>query len=223
MSQLMAEAARILQQTIGAWGFAGVFLAAFLENIFPPLPSEFIMPFAGFLVGRGELDFVGVVLAGTAGMVLGGLPLYYLGMWADAHVIRTGLRRYGRWIGVSERDLDRVLHLFDRHGASIVLFGRLIPLVRTLIAVPAGMDRMPLPKYLFYSTIGSAIWTAVLAYAGVLLGENWEDVLLLVRRYERLAIVAAGIVLVVIVVALVLRRYAQSRATQGSEPDSFVL
>ena len=212
-----------MQQTIGAWGFTGVFLATFLENIFPPLPSEFIMPFAGFLVGRGELDFVSVVVAGTAGMVLGGLPLYYLGMWADAHVIRNGLRRYGRWIGVSERDLDRVLHLFDRHGGAIVLFGRLIPLVRTLIAVPAGMDRMPLPKYLIYSTIGSAIWTAVLAYAGVLLGENWEEVLLLVRRYERAAIVAGVIALAVVVFALAARRYMQSRSIQSGESDTFVL
>jgi membrane protein DedA with SNARE-associated domain len=222
MTELMAQAANFLQQTIGAWGYLGVFLAAFLENIFPPIPSEFIMPFAGFLVGRGELGFVGIVVAGTAGMVLGGLPLYYLGMWADAHVLRSALRRYGRWFGVSERDLDRVLRLFDQHGSAIVLFGRLIPLVRTLIAVPAGMDRMPLPKYLFYSTIGSAIWTAVLAYTGVLLGENWEDVLVFVQRYERFAIVAGIVIVALVAVAIAARRYSQSRSAR-SGVDSFVL
>ncbi len=222
MTELMAQAANFLQQTIGAWGYFGVFMAALLENIFPPIPSEFIMPFAGFLVGRGELSFVGIVVAGTAGMVLGGLPLYYLGMWADAHVLRSALRRYGRWFGVSERDLDRVLRLFDRHGSAIVLFGRLIPLVRTLIAVPAGMDRMPLPKYLFYSTIGSAIWTAVLGYTGVMLGENWEDVLVFVQRYERFAVVAVAVAVALVVIAVVVRRYSQSRATSG-ETDRFVL
>jgi len=160
-------------------GYLGVFLLMLAENVFPPIPSELIMPLAGFVSARGDLNIVLVILVGTAGSVVGALPWYYAGALFGRDRLKRMANRYGRWLTVSSVDIDVASLWFARHGAAAVFFGRLIPAIRTLISVPAGIVNMPLLPFLAYSTIGSLIWTALLAVTGYLLQSQYE----LVEQY----------------------------------------
>jgi membrane protein DedA with SNARE-associated domain len=199
MSQILESIAAFVQSLILQLGYPGVALVMFLENVFPPIPSEVVMPFAGFLVGRGELSFLGIWVAGTLGSVLGAVVLYYVGMWFGDAVIRGFLRRYGKWIMTSEADYDRALNIFEKYGNAVVFFGRLIPLVRSIISLPAGANHMPLPRFLLFTTLGAAIWSGVLAYAGVVLGKNWGQIIDFVDKYQDLTVIMLVALTVLIV------------------------
>lgn len=157
-------------------GYVGVFLLMALENIFPPLPSELIMPFAGFVVSKGALNFWIVLLAGTAGSVAGALPWYFAGKWLGKERLQRLAKKHGRWLTVSPDEIGQSVDAFNRHGKKAVLFGRLIPAVRTLISVPAGIVEMKLATFLAYTSAGSLAWTGVLAWAGYLLEKNYTTV-----------------------------------------------
>ena len=157
-------------------GYLGVFALMALENVFPPIPSEMIMPFAGFVVARGDLNLVGVLLAGTAGSVAGALPWYYAARVYGCERLKRMAGRHARWLTVSSDDIDTALAAFKKHGRKAVLFGRLIPAVRTLISVPAGLGNMSLGQFLLYSSVGSLAWTGLLTAAGFLLENNYKDV-----------------------------------------------
>jgi membrane protein DedA with SNARE-associated domain/uncharacterized membrane protein YkvA (DUF1232 family) len=158
------------------------------ENVFPPIPSELIMPLAGFVAAQGRLDPVLVVLAGTLGSVLGALPWYYAGRWLGAERACRLAARYGRWLTLDDKDLGRAIRWFERHGRTAVLVGRLVPTVRTLISLPAGMARMPLGPFLVYSSIGSLLWTAALTAAGYVLEANYRLVGAYLDRASRIII-----------------------------------
>ena len=157
-------------------GYFGVFILMAAENIFPPIPSELIMPFAGFVVARGDLGLAGVLVAGTAGSVAGALPWYYAGKVFGYDRLNKLAARYARWLTVTTADIDGALSAFHKHGNKIVLFGRLIPAIRTLISVPAGLACMPMGKFLLYSTIGSLAWTAFLTGCGFVLEHQYDNV-----------------------------------------------
>ena len=157
-------------------GYAGIFLLMLAENVFPPFPSEVIMPLAGFAAARGDLNIAAVSAAGTAGSLLGALLWYFLGRRIGLERLDRWAARGGRWIAVSPGELDRATGWFGRHCGKAVLFGRLLPTVRTLISVPAGITRMPLGRFLVYSALGTALWTAGLAAAGYLLESQYEQV-----------------------------------------------
>lgn len=161
---------------IGTMGYFGIVLLMFIENVFPPIPSEFIMPLAGFMVLRNQFSLAGIIAAGTLGSVLGALPLYYAGKRIGEERIKRFADNYGRWLAFSSDDIERANRWFDRHGAKAVMLCRLIPGIRSLISIPAGVNKMNPAAFLFFTTIGSAIWTAVLAYAGYFLGSNFRDV-----------------------------------------------
>jgi membrane protein DedA with SNARE-associated domain len=204
----------IIEQIIMMLGLPGITLIMFAENLFPPIPSELVMPFAGFVVGQGKADFLAVWAAGTLGAVAGAVVLYYIGRWADEPIVRRFVRLFGRWFLLSEGDLDRALQAFARHGDAIVFFGRLIPVVRSLISLPAGMQRMPLGRFLFFTTLGASIWTAVLTGVGAALGANWSQVLDIARRYEQVTVLAlAGLVIAFFAVRIWQRR--RQRAAQA--------
>ena len=150
-------------------GYLGIVLLMLGENVFPPIPSELIMPLAGFVAATGQLDPVLVVLAGTLGSVLGALPWYYAGKWLGEDRMCALAARHGRWLTLDDKDLGKAIRWFERHGRMAVLLGRLVPTVRTLVSLPAGMARMPLAPFLLYSGIGSLLWTAALAAAGFVL------------------------------------------------------
>jgi membrane protein DedA with SNARE-associated domain len=215
MSQLLEQIGEFVQSLILQLGYPGVAIVMFLENVFPPIPSEVVMPFAGFLVGRGELSLLGIWIAGTLGSVLGAIILYYIGMWVGDAVVRGFLRRWGKWIMTSEADYDRALRIFERYGSAVVFFGRLIPLVRSIISIPAGANHMPLPRFLLFTTLGAAIWTGALAYAGVVLGENWEQIIDFVDQYQDLTVIVL-VVLVVLVVGGWILYKLRSRSRTGS-------
>ena len=163
-----------ITQIVSEYGYPGIVLLMLGENIFPPLPSELIMPLAGFVAAQGELNPVLVVLAGTLGSVLGALPWYYAGRRLGEERICALAARHGRWLTLDDKDVGKAIRWFERHGRMAVLLGRLIPTVRTLISVPAGMARMPLAPFLLYSSLGSLLWTAALAAAGYLLEANYR-------------------------------------------------
>ncbi len=157
-------------------GYAGVFALMLAENVFPPVPSELVMPLAGFLAAQGELSLPLVILVGAAGSVLGALFWYYVGLWIGEARLRRFAERHGRWLTISPTDVDAASQWFRRHGWQAVFFGRMIPAVRTLISVPAGVARMPLAPFLTYTVLGSGIWTGLLAGAGFLLESQYDKV-----------------------------------------------
>lgn len=190
MGDILGNLGAWIKQVIETLGYPGIVLVMALENVFPPIPSELVMPLAGFMANEGTFNLAGVIIAGMLGSVIGALVLYYFGAWANELVIRRFLRRWGRYAFLSENDLDVSLAYFSRHGELVIFFGRLIPIVRSLISIPAGMERMPLPKFLFYTVIGTTIWSALLSIAGWLLQENYEQVAGWVERYQSLVLLA---------------------------------
>lgn len=157
-------------------GYPGLALLMFVENVFPPIPSELIMPLAGYLAEQGKLNFAGVVAAGTVGSVLGALPLYWLGFKLGKSRLERLAEKHGRWLTVSPEDIDRADDWFGRHGNKAVFVGRLVPGVRSLIAIPAGLHEMSIAPFLIYTAIGSALWSTALASAGYLMGAQFRDV-----------------------------------------------
>ena len=147
--------------------------AMFLENIIPPIPSEIIMPLGGFFVYQQKLNFYLLVFWGLFGTILGSLPWYYLGRMVNEKRIANFLDKRGKYLGISSSDLYKSKQWFDRYGVTLVFWGRLVPGIRTLISVPAGVELMPLRKFLIWTTFGSLIWVALLTYAGYLFGENY--------------------------------------------------
>jgi len=157
-------------------GLPGVALMMFLENVFPPIPSELIMPLAGFNAAQGRMGLVGVILAGTLGSLAGAVLWYLLGRAVGTARLRRLAARHGRWLTVTPGELDRADAWFDRHGGVAVFLGRLVPTVRTLISIPAGLSEMPLGRFLAWSGLGTLIWTTLLALAGYLLEDAYHRV-----------------------------------------------
>lgn len=159
---------------IEAWGYPGVFLLMLAENLFPPIPSEVIMPLAGFLVGEGQMNLMLTILAGTAGSVLGTSFWYFVGRMFGAERLKRWAARWGRLLTMSPSDIDGAVGWFDRHGGAAVFFGRMLPAIRTLISVPAGIARMAFGKFLLLTIAGSLIWTVLLTVAGMVLQDRFE-------------------------------------------------
>jgi membrane protein DedA with SNARE-associated domain len=183
-----------IPQIMERLGYLGIGLLMFLENLFPPIPSELIMPLAGFTVSKGELSFQYAVLAGVVGTVIGALPWYYAGKILGEARIRSFADRYGKWLTISGKDIDQANRWFTQRGAIAVLLCRLVPGVRTLISLPAGINAMPIGSFLVYSTIGTALWCTLLTYAGFALGQNYqlvETYLGPVSKYVLIALVLA--------------------------------
>jgi membrane protein DedA with SNARE-associated domain len=161
---------------IGSVGLLGVALLMFLENVFPPIPSELIMPLAGFEAAQGNLNLVLVILAGTVGSLAGATLWYWIGLKIGTKRLKAMARRRGRLLTITPDEIDTADAWFDNHGGKAVLVGRLIPTVRTFISVPAGVSEMRLARFLIFSGIGTAAWTTLLALAGFLLESQYEKV-----------------------------------------------
>ena len=182
--------------TMNSLGYLGIGLLMFAENLFPPIPSELIMPLAGFTVAKGEMNFTLADLAGVVGTILGALPWYYAGKLVGEERLKGLADKYGKWITVSSQDIDKSTRWFNRYGNKAVLFGRLVPGVRTLISLPAGLSEMPIVPFLIYSTLGTTAWVMLLTFLGYVLGDHYE----LVEQYLD---PVSKIVLVVLIVAFV--------------------
>ncbi|MGA9851822.1 MAG: DedA family protein [Gammaproteobacteria bacterium] len=185
LAKLIALVAGFIISTISVLGYGGIVLLMAIESACIPLPSELIMPFSGYLVYRGEMQLWLVGLTGAVGCVLGSLLAY----WVGARGGRPLVEKYGRYILVSHHDLDVADRWFNRHGEIIILIGRLLPLVRTFIAFPAGVARMALAKFTLYTFIGSFIWCWALAWIGLRLGEHWDTLGPWFHRFDTVIVI----------------------------------
>ena len=175
---------------IEGWGYPGIFALMLLENVFPPIPSEVIMPLAGYLCGTGALSFVPALIAGTLGSMAGTTLWFWLGRSLGSERLKRWAGRHGRWLTVSPSDIDTAQGWFARHGGVAVFFGRMVPAVRTLISVPAGIARMPLGRFLAFSAAGSFLWTLLLAGAGLLLESQYNRVADVIDPVSKVVVVA---------------------------------
>lgn len=194
MSNPVSGLAGWVTGVVESLGYIGIATLVALENLIPPIPSEIILPLAGFLVGQGRFSFPFVLIAATIGSVTGALVLYGLGRFLGEHHLRAYVKKYGRFILLNEDGYDAARDRFSAHGNTVVLFGRFIPGVRSLISVPAGVVAMPIGQFVAYTTIGSAIWNAGLVGLGWILGHEWT-------RIERYATYLEYLVLAVLVIA----------------------
>ncbi len=192
LEKIITIIAAWIMSIISTMGYGGIVLLMAIESACIPLPSEVIMPFAGFLVFKGEMSLWLVALAGAMGCVLGSIPAYYVGMFGG----RPLAEKYGKYVLISKKDLDWADQAFDKHGEIIIFIGRMLPAVRTFIAFPAGVARMNMSKFIAYTFIGSLIWCGLLAYAGMKMGENWESLKVYFHQFHYV-IIAAGLVFAV--------------------------
>ena len=186
--------------------------AMFLENIIPPIPSEIIMPLGGFLVYQEKLNFYIVVFWGLLGTILGSLPWYYLGRLVNEKRISNFLDKKGRYLGISPYDLIRSKKWFEKYGVSLVFWGRLVPGIRTLISVPAGIELMPLRKFLIWTTLGSLIWVVLLTYAGYLFGENYPIIEIYLNKIKYVVKPILILIFLYFVIKLFFRLWKKYRA-----------
>jgi membrane protein DedA with SNARE-associated domain len=161
-------------ETITNSGYFGIFLLMLVEAVFPPIPSELIIPFAGFSAAQGNLHFIGVVIAASLGSLAGMVPWYFAGRLFGLGRVRSLADRFGRWFTLNAAEIDVATGFFRRFGPWIVLFGRLLPIIRTLISVPAGLARMPVPLFFAASLVGVLVWNTALAGAGYLMAEHYH-------------------------------------------------
>ncbi|MUG91393.1 DedA family protein [Scytonema sp. UIC 10036] len=184
-----------ITNVISSLGYLGIGVLMTIEGFFPPLPSELILSLAGFSVTQGKLSsLLWVVVAGTIGSVIGVLPWYYIGKLVGEQRLREWIDKHGKWLRLSGKDIDRMNHWFGKYGRRAVLFGRLVPTIRTYISIPAGIEAMPLLHFLLYSLVGISLWVGLLAYAGYVLGQNYQ----LVKKFLSfiVLVIIAAIVIV---------------------------
>lgn len=193
------------QNLVLVGGYPGVFTVAFLENFFPPLPSELIFPFIGFVAGRGEFSLAGVVLLGTLGTLLGAWFWYGIGWFLGRANLEKFFQKYGRLMRIHFTDVERSEAWFIRFKTPAIFFGRLVPLVRTLISIPAGFGRIPAWQFSILSFAGSLLWIGFLTGAGFLLGENWLGIVPWVQNYE--LVLEVGLLLAVLLFGFWLYRH----------------
>ena len=192
---MLSSLATWVQDVIEQLGYLGVALLVVLENVFPPIPSEIVLPFAGFVAQRGSDSVVLMILAATVGSVIGALIMYWIAAIIGDERLHAFTRRFGKWVQIREADLTRAEEWFDRHAMSAVLVGRCVPLIRSVVSIPAGFRRMKLIPYIAYTFLGSLVWNIALVGAGAVLGENWERVEPVIATFQWIVIVVilAGI------------------------------
>lgn len=186
---------------MGQFGYFGVFFLIALENVFPPIPSEVILLFGGFMTTYTSLNIALMVVAATLGSLLGAIVLYYIGKILNKERLKKIVSgKVGKVLRLKEKDIDMADHWFDTKGNKTVFFCRFIPIVRSLISIPAGMSEMPMAKFLLYTTVGSAIWNTVLIVIGNRVGENWESILGVFDQYSHIVLILLILIFVLFIV-----------------------
>ena len=209
---MLGDIGQFVLGVIEALGYVGLALLLIAENLFPPIPSEVVLPLAGFLVGRGDLNLWGAVFAATFGSVAGALILYGLGRWGGRRLVL----RFGKWLRVDEEGLKRAEGWFRSYGGDWVVLGaRIVPVARSIVSIPAGTAKMPLPRFLILTTIGSAAWNGILIGAGVALGANWQVVQNWVGSYSNVVLIAAAVAVAAFLVWRHFRREGRGKKDGG--------
>jgi len=192
----------LLIQTVG---YPGVALAMALESFFAPIPSELIMPFAGFVASQGNMNIYLVCLIGGLSGFIGTLPFFYLGHVGNKEFISKLVVKYGKYLFIRQADVDKAYFLFEKRGKIIVFFARLIPIVRSIISIPAGMAKMNFGIFAIYSIAGSLLWSSILGVAGYYLGSNWVLISEIISKYEKFILVIIILCIVIFVVYQIYR------------------
>ena len=203
---MLGDLATWVQDIIERLGAVGVALLVILENVFPPIPSEIVLPFAGFVAQRGDGSVVLMIVAATVGAVVGALILYFVAALIGPARLGVFIAKFGKWFGVKPADLIRAEQWFDRHAVAAVLLGRCVPLIRSVVSVPAGFRRMPLVPFIAYTALGSAVWNTALIGAGAVLGNQWENVEPYVAILQWLVLAAIAVFLTWFVYGKIRRR-----------------
>lgn len=195
MEAIIEQLSTQIIQFVSSNGYLAVFILMSLESALLPIPSEITMPFAGFLVSQGKLDFWVVVAIGGFANLVGSLIAYALGYFLEENIIVNLIRRYGKFVLITEHEYLRAVHWFQKYGSPIAFFSRLMPAVRTFISLPAGLAEMNIWKFSIYTLTGSLIWSAFLTYIGFTLGKNWHDISPYYRKVEYFlaALVVVGV------------------------------
>jgi len=204
--KILAFLSSLIISLISAMGYLGIILAMAIESACIPLPSEIIMPFSGYLVSQGRFSLWWVSLAGALGCSLGSVLAYGLGVWGG----RPLVLKYGKYVLIQRKDLERADQFFEKHGDKATFLARLLPVIRTFISLPAGVARMDFAKFLFYSFAGSLPWCLLLAWIGFKLGERWDEVHVIFQKLDLL-------IGAVIVAAIAWFVWAHWKRNQGSE------
>ena len=189
-----------ITEFMSEFGYFGVLLLIMLENIFPPIPSEVILTFGGFMTTYSVMTPIGVIIAATVGSVVGAMVLYSIGLLIDVSRLEKIVDRWGGFLRLTRKDIHRADAWFDKYGPWTVLFCRLIPLIRSLISIPAGMSGMNFPLFILLTTIGSLVWNIILVSLGVAVGDNWESIVTYMDVYSNIAyalLVISGIAAVI--------------------------
>ncbi|MFZ8893122.1 MAG: DedA family protein [Ilumatobacteraceae bacterium] len=224
---MLGDLANWVQDVINQFGYLGVALLVVIENVFPPIPSEIVLPFAGFVAQQGasavnatagaaqsDTTVVGMMIAATVGSVVGALILYFVSAAIGPERLRGFVERFGKWFGVKSADLVRAEEWFDRRSVVAVLVGRCVPLIRSIVSIPAGFRRMKLTSFVVLTAIGSAVWNIALIGAGAVLGDQWERVGEYVGVFQWLVIAAVLLLLVRFVVSRLKNRRQQNGLAQ---------
>lgn len=188
------------------FGYLGIFLMMTLENVFPPIPSEVILPFGGFMTTYTNLSIFGVMITATTGSIVGAIILYGIGMLMGVERMGKVVDRWGHIIRVKKEDIQKADAWFDKYGYWTVLFCRMVPLIRSLISIPAGMSNMRFSLFLFFTMIGTVIWNLILVLIGVVLGDSWEDILGFMEIYSTAAYLLIGIGLVLVLILFIYKK-----------------
>lgn len=194
------------------FGYIGIFLLIAIENIFPPIPSEVILLFGGFMTTSTDMNVIGVIIASTLGSLVGAIALYYIGKILNKERLKKIITsKYGKLLRLTPEDIDKADNWFDTKGNKTVFFCRFIPLIRSLISIPAGMSEMPMKKFLIYTIAGSAIWNTALTIAGSIVGEKWEDILAIMDQYSHIIVIALAIIFIIAVVIFYSKRRKKTK------------
>ena len=175
------------------YGYFGIFLLIMLENVFPPIPSEVILTVGGFMTTTTTMTIPGVIMASTAGSVVGAVALYGIGLLLDVERLEKIIDKYGNWLRVKKEDIHKADAWFDRFGIWTVFFGRLIPLVRSLISIPAGMSNMRFWLFIGFTTLGTLLWNTILVFVGEAVGENREKIMQQLELYSNVVYALIGL------------------------------
>jgi membrane protein DedA with SNARE-associated domain len=192
------------------FGYIGIFLIIALENLFPPIPSEIVLPFGGFMTTYTKLNVPGVIAAATAGSAVGAIILYGVGLLIDVERLEKIVDRWGHVLRITKKDIHRADAWFNRYGVWTVFFCRMVPLLRSLISVPAGMSNMNFGMFLIFTTLGTLIWNILLVSVGTVLGESWPTILEYTSVYSNVVYVIIGVLVLAAIFWYVQRRHNQS-------------
>lgn len=195
-----------LMTVMNSYGYLGIVFLIAIENIFPPIPSEVILTFGGFLTITTTMTVLGVIIASTVGSMIGAIALYYIGWSISTETLKKFIAKRGHVLRLKEADVDRAIGWFNKYGGWSVFLCRFVPLIRSLISIPAGLAKMRFFPFLLLTTLGSLIWNSVLVGLGAYVGESWQDIVGIMESYSTVLYALLGIIVVIGVTVFIKKR-----------------